>query len=108
MGNYYGLGLRALGTQPVIPPIAGIRLLRSLAIVARNLRMQRVEVSFVGFPPAEKIGRATGVSEVEVDGAILRCVIYGSFQPFLEALRGHEVISLTSISTRSSHLEGGQ
>jgi hypothetical protein len=28
---------------------------------------------------------------------ILRCVICGSFQPFLEALRGHEVISLKSI-----------
>ena len=84
----------------MIPPISGIRLLRSFANMARELPMQRVEVSFVGFPPAEKIGRAPGVSEVEVDGAILRCVIYGSFQPFLEALHGSEVISLTS--TRSS------
>ena len=81
----------------MIPPISGIRLLRSLATMARELPMQRVEVSFVGFPPAEKIERAMGVNEVEVDGAILRCVIYGSFQPFLEALRGHEVISLKSI-----------
>lgn len=69
---------------------------RSLAGMANELSMQRVEVSFVGFPPAEKIGRALGVSEVQVDGAILRCVICGSFQPFLEALRGHEVISLKS------------
>ena len=80
----------------MIPPISGIRLLRSLSTVARELPIQRVEVSFVGFPPAEKVGRAIGVSEVQVDGAILRCVIYGSFQPFLEALRGHEVISLKS------------
>jgi hypothetical protein len=65
--------------------------------MAGELPMQRVEVSFVGFPPGEKIGRALGVSEVQVEGPILRCVIYGSFQPFLEALRGHEVISLKSI-----------
>jgi hypothetical protein len=65
--------------------------------MATELPMPRVEVSFVGSPPAEKIGRALGVSEVEVDGAILRCVIYGSFQPFLEALRGHEVIGFRSI-----------
>jgi hypothetical protein len=68
-----------------------------LANVTNELPVQRVEVSFVGFPPAERIGRALGVSEVQVDGPVLRCVICGSFQPFLEALRGHEVISLKSI-----------
>jgi len=62
--------------------------------------MRRVEVSFVGPPPARQIQRASGVSDVEIDGPILRCVVWGSFQPFLEALRGHEVISLTSTSTR--------
>jgi hypothetical protein len=41
--------------------------------------------------------RAAGVSGVEVAGRTLRCVICGSFQPFLEALRGHEVLALTSI-----------
>ena len=61
--------------------------------------MQRVEVSFVGAPPAQQVKRASGVSEVEVKGATLRCLVNGSFQPFLEALRGHEVISLRSIST---------
>jgi hypothetical protein len=39
---------------------------------------------------------ASGVSDVEVDGPVLRCRVCGSFQPFLEALRGYEVISLTS------------
>ena len=42
----------------------------------------------------------TGVSEVEADGATLRCLVVGSFQPFLEALRGHEVISLTSTTEK--------
>jgi hypothetical protein len=60
--------------------------------------MQRVEVSFVGAAPARQIGRAPGVSEVEVHGSILRCLVYGSFQPFLEALRGHEVIGFSSTS----------
>ena len=61
-----------------------------------ELPTQRVEVSFVGVPPAQQIERASGVSDVEVDGPILRCLVCGSFQPFLEALRGHEVVSLNA------------
>ena len=63
--------------------------------------MQQVEVSFVGTPPARQIERASGVSHVEVDGAVVRCLVCGSFQPFLEALRGHEVITLTSTAAHS-------
>ena len=66
----------------------------------------RVEVSFVGVPPAHQVARAAGVSEVEVDGPTLRCVVCGSFQPFLEALHGHEVIGLTSAAERME--EGGR
>jgi hypothetical protein len=61
-----------------------------------ELPIQRVEVSFVGMPPAQRIERASGVSDVEVNGATVRCIVFGSFQPFLEALLGHEVISLSS------------
>jgi hypothetical protein len=61
-----------------------------------DLSLKQVEVSFVGAPPAEQVRRAAGVSDVEVEGSTLRCLIHGSFQPFLEALRGHEVISLAS------------
>jgi hypothetical protein len=57
---------------------------------------QRVEVSFVGPTPAGQIARASGVTDVEVSGQTVRCLVYGSFQPFLDALRGYEVISLTS------------
>ena len=57
---------------------------------------QRVEVSFVGAPPARQIERASGVSDVEVDGRTVRCMVCGSFQPFLEALSGHEVVSLSA------------
>jgi hypothetical protein len=67
-----------------------------VAIVIEELPVQRVEISFVGAPPLGQIERASGVSDVELDGTILRCLVYGSFQPFLEALRGHEVIRLTS------------
>ena len=59
--------------------------------------MQRIEVTFVGNPPVRQVERASGVSEVEVEGPVLRCTVCGSFQPFLEAMRGHEVISLKSI-----------
>jgi len=58
---------------------------------------QRIEVTFIGTPPVRQVERASGVSQVEVAGRVLRCTVYGSFQPFLEALRGHEVIDLKSI-----------
>ena len=69
--------------------------------MASELPVRRVEVSFVGPAPAGQIGRASGVSEVETEGSILRCLVRGSFQPFLEALRGHEVVGLSSTSGAS-------
>jgi hypothetical protein len=62
-----------------------------------NQAVWRVEITFVAAPPTRQIERASGVSEVEVDDQTICCVVSGSFQPFLEALRGHEVIGLTSI-----------
>jgi hypothetical protein len=79
--------------------MAAVRLLPSVVSMSEELRVQRVEVSFVGAPPAEQIERASGVSGVEIDGSVLRCLVLGSFQPFLEALRGHEVVSLESTPT---------
>jgi hypothetical protein len=70
--------------------------------MTEELPVRRVEVGFVGTPPVGAVERASGVSEVEVEGATLRCLVLGSFQPFLEALRGHEVISLTSTPTDAS------
>jgi hypothetical protein len=64
--------------------------------MAEQLPTQRVVVTFVGSPPARQLERASGVTDVEVDGRVLRCRVLGSFQPFLEALRGYEVVSLTS------------
>lgn len=56
-------------------------------------------MTFVGNPPARQLARASGVSEVKVNGRRLTCLVSGSFQPFLEALRGSEVITLASIPT---------
>lgn len=67
-----------------------------------ELPVQRVDVTFVGAPPIRQVERAAGVSEVEVNGSVLRCTVSGSFQPFLEALRGSEVISL------KSHIDKGE
>ena len=61
-----------------------------------ELPTRRVEVTFLGSPATRQISRASGVSEVEVDGSRLRCLLSGSVQPFLEALHGYEVIGLTS------------
>jgi hypothetical protein len=73
------------------------RLVHTVSPMTTEPAIHRVEVSFVAAPPGRPIGRASGVSEVEVDGPTVRCLVTGSFQPFLEALRGHEVISLWSI-----------
>lgn len=62
---------------------------------------QRVEVTFVGTPPTRQIEQAQGVSGVHIDGQLVRCLVCGSFQPFLEALRGYEVVSLTATPDRS-------
>jgi hypothetical protein len=62
-----------------------------------DLPTRRVEVAFLGPPATRQIARASGVSEVEVAGSRLRCLVSGSVQPFLEALHGYEVIGLTSM-----------
>jgi hypothetical protein len=79
-----------------------------------ELPIRRVEVTFVGTPPAHQMDRASGVSEIEVDGHRLRCLVSGSVQQFLEALRGYEVIGLNATPAFSeadgqgglSHKEG--
>ena len=48
--------------------------------------------------PADRAGLGDG--EVEVDGAVLRCLASGSFQLFLEPLRGYDVMSLKSTSPK--------
>ena len=68
--------------------------------MVQNAASQRVEVTFIGTPPRRQIARASGVTDVRVDGHLVHCLVYGSFQPFLEALRGYEVTSLTAIPTR--------
>jgi hypothetical protein len=68
---------------------------------------QQVEISFAGTPPVHQIERASGVSAVHVDGQIVRCLVAGSFQPFLEALRGHEVITLQSTPAESTRVKEG-
>lgn len=64
--------------------------------MAEELPVRRVEVSFVGTAPARQVRRAAGVSDVEAKGSTLSCLVSGSFQPFLEALRGHEVVRFDS------------
>jgi hypothetical protein len=80
--------------------LSGCRL--RLTTMTEELPNQRVEVRFVGPPPARQIARASGVSDVEVDGYRVHCFVCGSFQPFLEALQGYEVIALTATPLPSS------
>ena len=68
--------------------------------MVQNAATQQVEVTFIGTPPARQIQQALGVSGVQIDGQIIRCLICGSFQPFLEAVRGYEVLNLTATPTQ--------
>jgi hypothetical protein len=70
--------------------------------------IQRVEVTFVGTPPTRQVERASGVTDVRVDGQIIRCLVYGSFQPFLEAVRGYEVVNFTAIPVLDGSEAGAQ
>ena len=75
--------------------------------MAQTPRVHQVEVVFAGSIPLRQVRRASGVSDVVVvDGSTLRCLVVGSFQPFLEALEGHEVASLVSTATDGVSLEG--
>ena len=79
--------------------------------VSEQFPSYRVEIVFGGPVPAREVARASGVSDVEARGAVLRCRILGSFQPILEALRGYEVLRLESGRslefTSTSRLEEG-
>jgi hypothetical protein len=68
----------------------------NFASIDTGRQSHRVDVSFVGTPPVRQIERASGVRDVQADGRTVRCVVDGSFQPFLEALRGSEVLTLQS------------
>src|SRR3982074_1890258 len=87
------------GSYSVISRISGRRPIPRLTSMTEELPPQRVEVSFVGAPPLRELERASGVSDLEIDGRVVRCLARGIFQPFLEALRGHEVITFESEAT---------
>jgi len=65
--------------------------------MVKDAATQRVEISFLGTPPTRQIQRASGVADVQVDGQTVRCLVCGSFQPFLEAVHGYEVANLTAV-----------
>ncbi|HVV36403.1 MAG TPA: ABC transporter ATP-binding protein [Acidimicrobiales bacterium] len=53
-----------------------------------------VEIKFSGRPPA--LAKVKGVRDVSVDGKSVRCQIAGPIQPLLDALDGHQVVSMFS------------
>ncbi|UNK46103.1 hypothetical protein [Arthrobacter sulfonylureivorans] len=58
--------------------------------------ISRVEIHLTRTPPATRLTRTAGVSEVNVSGTVLTCLVSGSFQPLLESLQGYEVVRLWS------------
>ena len=57
---------------------------------------RRVEAVLADPVAAEVFARVPGVSEVDVDGTVLRCRLDGPADALVKALSAHEVVSLTS------------
>jgi hypothetical protein len=72
-----------------------------------DAEVHQVEVTFVGATPSRQIERASGVTDLGVEGQTVRCVVRGSFQPLLDALRGYEVLRLTAIPITDADVPGG-
>jgi hypothetical protein len=95
----------AVSTDSVVALMAARRMIPSVAVMVNEQPTRRVEIRIVGKPPVRQIEQASGVSEVECEGPVVRCRVTGSFQPFLEALRGYEVIALQSVPATSEQEE---
>jgi ABC-2 type transport system ATP-binding protein len=62
----------------------------------RRLRAYQVEIQVTGPPPIDAVRAAAGVTLVAATGNRLSCMVRGSFQPLLEAITAHEVVSMAS------------
>jgi ABC-2 type transport system ATP-binding protein len=62
----------------------------------RRMRAYQVELRFAGPPPVDAVRAAAGVSQVSVTGMRLSCTVRGGFGQLLEAIAGHEVVTMAS------------
>jgi ABC-2 type transport system ATP-binding protein len=62
----------------------------------RRMRAYQVELRFAGPPPVDAVRAAAGVSQVSVTGMRLLCTVRGGFGQLLEAIAGHEVVTMAS------------
>ena len=60
----------------------------------RGRARQRVDVWFVGAPPAEELSAVPGLEDQLVEGHRFAAVLSGSIQPLLEVLARHPVVSM--------------
>jgi ABC-2 type transport system ATP-binding protein len=62
----------------------------------RRMRAYQVELRVAGPPPVDAVRAAAGVSQVSVTGMRLSCTVRGGFGQLLEAIAGHEVVTMAS------------
>jgi ABC-2 type transport system ATP-binding protein len=55
-----------------------------------------VEVRFGSPPPAQAFANVPGITDVRLDGALLRCTMRGFVDPLIKALSRYHVVDLTS------------
>ena len=63
----------------------------------RSRAMRRVEVTFDEPIPAARFDQIDGVTEVEVDGPVLRCRLAGSADALIKAVADHAVVTLSAV-----------
>lgn len=96
------------GHSPILLRLNGDphRLMSALSPVARltaiteELPVQWVEISLLGAPPVQRIERATASARSKWMVQSCAGLVSGNFQPFLEAVRGYEVMSVKSTFTK--------
>jgi ABC-2 type transport system ATP-binding protein len=61
-----------------------------------DIRFHQVEMQFAGPVPGEAIKSAAGVDRVDVRGSIVHCIVRGSFEPLMNAIRDSHVVNFSS------------
>jgi ABC-2 type transport system ATP-binding protein len=73
------------------------RLVRSAKLgELHDIRFHQVEIQFGAAVPVDAIRAAAGVDRVQVDDRRVRCIVRGSFDPLMRALRDSQVINFSS------------
>jgi ABC-2 type transport system ATP-binding protein len=61
-----------------------------------DIRFHEVEIQFAGAVPVDAIRAAAGVDRVEMQDSRVRCIVRGTFEPLMSAIRESRVVNFSS------------